>query len=236
MFRELSGSNVLATYRLRSSSVRICVRHSTPDVYTLDQVFVQRLFELPESVAGVLEPHAEGLRTVDLGANIGLFGADLLSRFPLADIVAFEPDPSNAKVLACCIGANSRSGSWRLVQACAATSDGVVSFVPNEYGISHIAAPGEAGTIDVDARDVFPHLAEAQLIKIDIEGSEWALLGDPRFCELPAAAIHLEYHARQCPGPDSRSYATEALERAGFSWRSVLHSNEGNGIVWAWRS
>jgi len=236
MFRELNGSRMLATYRLRSSSVRICVRHSTPDLYTLDQVFVQRLFEIPEPAACVLEPYSEDLRAVDLGANIGLFGADLLSRFPRADIVAFEPDPSNAKVLACCIAANGRSGSWRLVEACAATSDGLVSFVPGEYGISHIAAPGEAGAIDVEALDVFPHLSEAQLIKIDIEGAEWALLGDPRFGELPAAAIHLEYHARQCPGPDSRSYATEALERAGFSWCPVLHSSEGNGIVWAWRT
>jgi FkbM family methyltransferase len=234
ILRELGGSTELATYRLRSSPVRVCVRHSTPDLYTLDQVFVQRLFEPPAPVATALEALAADVRVVDLGANIGLFGASTLGRFPNARIVALEPDPSNARVHACTVTANGKGESWRLVEACAATESGRVAFLPGEFGTSHVAAPNERGTIDVEAVDVLPWLAEAQLIKIDIEGAEWAILADPRFNELEAAAVHLEYHRRSCPGPDPRARATQALEQAGFHWLPVTDS-DGDGIVWAWR-
>ncbi len=33
-------------------------------------------------------------------------------------------------------------------------------------------------------------------MKIDIEGAEWALLADPRFRELRAPVVGLEYHAQ----------------------------------------
>jgi len=236
ILRELGGSKELATYRLRSSPVRVCIRHSTPDLYTLDQVFVQRLFELPEVVAKALESQGDDLRVLDLGANIGLFGACILGRFPEARIVALEPDPSNARVHSCTVAANRRADSWRLVEACAATKSGRVAFLPGEFGTSHVAAPNERGTIEVEAVDVFPWLAEAQLIKIDIEGAEWAILADPRFGRLEAAAIHLEYHRRGCSGPDPWASATQALEEAGFHWLSVTDSGEGDGILWAWRS
>jgi FkbM family methyltransferase len=234
--RELAGSPKLATYRLRGSEVGICLRHSTPDVYTLDQVFLQRLFGLPEPVLEALRPHADELHAVDLGANIGLFGASLLAKFPNATLLAFEPDPSNAKVLACCIAANDREGNWRVVEACAATANGTVAFIAGEYGISHIAVPGEPGASEVAAVDVFPELGDAQLVKFDIEGAEWELLADPRFSAVPAAAIHLEYHTRLSPQPDARGCAIEALERAGYSWLPVVHSSDGNGIIWGWRS
>jgi FkbM family methyltransferase len=234
--RELAGSRRLATYRIRSSGARVCIRHSTPDVYGLDQVFLQHQFDFPEPVTAALEPHAGDLRAVDLGANIGLFGVHLLGLYPSPTVLAFEPDPANARVLACCVTANGRAGSWRLVQACAAAAAGRVGFVAGEYGVSHVTATGETATIEVEALDVFPHLAEAHLVKIDIEGAEWSLLADPRFVEVPAAAVHLEYHARSCPGADPRARATSALEQAGYSWLPVRHDADGNGIVWAWRS
>jgi FkbM family methyltransferase len=233
--REVARSRKLATYRVRASGVRFCLRHSTPDVFTVEQVFIQRLFDLPEQVAAALRPYADELCVVDLGANIGLFGATLLGEFPNASVVAFEPDPSNAEVLACCIAANGREGSWDLVRACAATSNGRVAFVPGQYGVSHLASRGEAGAIEVEAVDAFRHLAGAQLVKVDIEGAEWALLADRRFADVPAVAIHLEYHSRLSPEPDARACATRALEDAGYSWLPVAHTSDGNGIVWAWR-
>jgi hypothetical protein len=110
-----------------------------------------------------------------------------------------------------------------------------VAFLPGEFGTSHVAAPNESGTIEVEAVDVFPWLGEAGLIKIDIEGAEWAILADTRFRELTAAAVHLEYHRRECPGSDPRARATQALEHAGFDWLPVTDNGEGDGIVWAWR-
>jgi hypothetical protein len=38
------------------------------------------------------------IRVLDLGANIGLFGAWALGRFPVESILALKPDPENASV------------------------------------------------------------------------------------------------------------------------------------------
>ena len=46
---------------------------------------------------------------------------------------------------------------------------------------------------------MFPHLHDADLLKIDIEGGEWPLLTDARFGELKVPAIVLEYHAYDSP-------------------------------------
>ena len=42
--------------------------------------------------------------------------------------------------------------------------------------------------------DVFPYLAAADLVKIDIEGSEWEILADARFAGIAARVLVLEYH------------------------------------------
>ena len=64
------------------------------------------------------------------------------------------------------------------------------------------------------AADVFPYLEGADLVKIDIEGGEWPILSDPRFAELEARALVLEYHPHLCPGPDPRECADGLLARA----------------------
>ena len=48
--------------------------------------------------------------------------------------------------------------------------------------------------------DVFATLeGHVALLKIDIEGAEWAILEDPRLAALDAEAIVLEWHAMGCP-------------------------------------
>ena len=49
-------------------------------------------------------------------------------------------------------------------------------------------------------------MAEADLVKIDIEGGEWPILTDPRFAQLPTPALVIEYHPAGCPGPDPQAF------------------------------
>lgn len=229
------GAGVLASYRLRESDVRIAVRHKSPDILILDELFAQREYVLPDEVADCLthlNPPAP--KVVDLGANIGLFGAWILGRFPAARIVALEPDPSNARVHRAAIAANGLENRWRLVEAAAATSAGRVRFAADSFTTSHAAGSDEEA-IDVEAVDVFPLLAGADLVKIDIEGAEWPILADSRVSELDAAAIVLEYHVEGAPGPDPAAAAEHLLADAGFSVIARHPKDASTGVLWAVR-
>jgi FkbM family methyltransferase len=223
---ELRLRPVTATYRLRESGVAVTLRHHTGDVMVLDEIFSQREYELPDGI--VL---ADGLTAIDLGANIGLFGAWLLGICPRARIVGYEPDPDNAALHRLAIEANDLEDRWRLVEAFAGTHDGTTRFTAGLHAVSH-----EGEGIEVPVVDVLPELLEADLVKIDIEGAEWPILADPRFGGLRAGTIVLEYHADRCPGPDPARSAEQALSAAGFE---VLHTASkpefGAGIIWGYR-
>lgn len=228
-WNELRPGARTKTYRLRESGVVIAIRHKTADILVLDELLSQREYEVPEEIRRGLPPAP---RVVDLGANIGLFGAWILGRFPNAEITGVEADPGNAAVHRLAIAA-SGTDRWRLVEGAAATAPGVLRLAAGAHATSHEAAAGEAA-IEVEAIDAFPLLERADLIKIDIEGGEWELLGDPRFATLAPAALVLEYHAAASPEADARSLVERILRRSGF--KIVAAGPEtvfGTGLVWA---
>jgi FkbM family methyltransferase len=222
-------------YRLRDTELTVAIRHNHHDAWVLYEVFGHRCYEPPAEVATALRA-GRTLRVVDLGGHLGLFGLFVLSRFPAADITAFEPDPVNARLLRETIRSNGREATWRVHEAAACAHDGWVRFAAGLAERSHVAGAAESG-IDVRAVDVFEHLAAADLLKVDIEGAEWALLGDPRFAAVRARAIALEYHAFGCPESNPRAAATRALEGLGYAVRQVPHVSLSDevGMQWAWR-
>jgi FkbM family methyltransferase len=231
-WNEIRPGRRTETYHLRETGVGVAIRHKTPDVLVLDELYSQRVYEFPEEVERILPADPT---IADLGANIGLFGAWILGRYPDASIVGIEADPANAAVHRLAIGANG-TDRWRLVEAAAATSPGVLRLAAGSHATSHVAAQGENG-IDVEAVDAFRFLELADLIKIDIEGGEWELLADPRFSSLPAVAVVLEYHADAAPEPDARSLVERTLRGCGFDATELgPESPYGTGNVWAWRS
>ena len=59
-------------YRPRNAAVDVLLRHGTSDLDILDEVFSRGLYRVPPEVRAVLPPHP---RVLDLGGQIGLFGA-----------------------------------------------------------------------------------------------------------------------------------------------------------------
>lgn len=231
--RELTLRRQHAAYRLRGSDVAVIVRHRTPDLFTLDQIFLQGHLEPPAEIAAVLARKTRPLTVVDLGANVGMFGAYVLQRFPVERMTAFEPDPRNVGVLRETIRANRREGDWLAVPACAGVARGSVRFAPDEFGLSRTATTGDRRTIEVDVVDALPYMADADLVKIDIEGAEWDLLSDARFAQLPTTVVCLEYHPRGCLAPEPREAARGALERAGFLVTPGTDAEARTGMFWA---
>lgn len=226
-------SSATVVYSLRANGLRVALRHGTGDVVTLGEVFHEHDYEphgeVADSLTGVQ-------RIVDLGANIGLFGAFAAARWPGARIVAYEPDPANADVHARTISLNDLQGRWKLVRAAAGVEDGSARFVAGDIALSRLAGDEEQHTIEVDVRDVLSELEGADLVKMDIEGGEWAILRDPRFIRSPPRALVFEYHPRFCGQDDPRAAAESAVAAAGLSVESIWHRADGHGMLWAWKS
>ena len=222
---ELRGP-VTATYHLRESGIAIAIRHRTGDVLVLDEIFSQGEYEPPPGV----ELRAVS-RAVDLGANIGLFGAWLLGRCPDAEILAYEADPANAAVHRLGIEANGLEERWRLIEAFAGAKQGSTRFTMGLHAVSH-----EGVGIEVPVVDVLPELASADLVKIDIEGAEWPILADERFRGLKARLVALEYHAEGSPQPDPAAAAEQALTGAAYEVHHVGRKPAfGAGLLWGVR-
>lgn len=229
------GRRETVSYRLRESGVAITIRHKSPDILIVDEVFSQQEYRLPAAIESRLADREGPLRVADLGANIGLFGAWILGRFPDAEILALEPDPANAEVHRTTIEQNKRAAAWRLIEAAAMASAGTVRFSIGQWATSHVARSGESG-IEVEAMDVFPLLAGADLVKIDIEGGEWPILQDPRFGALKAKVLVLEYHPEGSPDGDPARAAETLLAEAGFEVAAHHPKDTETGVLWALNS
>jgi FkbM family methyltransferase len=232
--REVLHRGDIVFYRVRENGRSVAVRHGHAAVVILGEVFNRHCYQPRGEVEQALGP----VRTiVDLGGNIGLFGLFASVRWPEAQIVAFEPDPDNAAVHELTISANGLAERWQLIEAAASNRDGRVSFVAGLNAVSHLAeATGDDQTIEVPMLDVLPRLGQADLLKMDIEGGEWAILGDTRFREAPPRVVVLEYHPYLCPGSNPRAEAERALEAAGMRVQSTIERGDDQGTLWAWRT
>jgi FkbM family methyltransferase len=227
--RQLLRQGGVFAYRLRSAEgMRVLVRHGPTDPVILGEVFHEWYYAPPAAM-----PAFEPRRIVDLGANVGYFGAFALAEWPDASVVAYEPDPANAAIHAGTIALNGLDDRWTLHRAAAAATDGELRFHAWGHALSHVADDGD--TV-VPAHDVLPLVAGADLLKIDTEGAEWPILRDPRFAADPPRVVVLEYHPDGAPGPDPRAAVLELLADAGLTaTASIFERADGYGMLWAWR-
>jgi FkbM family methyltransferase len=229
--RELARRPGLMLYRAPGAGgLLVGLRHGTGDVVTLGEVFHELDYVPPPAVAAVL-PAAP--RVLDLGANVGLFGAYALGRWPEATVVAYEPDPANAAVHERVVAANGLQDRWRVERAAAGAADGTARFASGEIALSRLADDGD---LEVRVVDVLDEIAAADLLKVDIEGGEWPILADPRFAARPPRVVAMEYHATGAPGPDPRAEAERLLHGAGFQTAAIRRHAQGDGMLWAWRT
>jgi hypothetical protein len=83
---------------------------------------------------------------------------------------------------------------------------------------------------------VLPQLERTDLLKADVEGGEWDVLGDPRLHSSALKAIVLEYHPEGSDRPDPRQDVERLLGEAGFAaTERLFHRPDGVGMLWAWR-
>jgi FkbM family methyltransferase len=253
--RELRKAPSVGQYRLRESGLTALVRHPLLDMWVLEEIFRWRAYEPPAGAREALVALGRGLRVLDLGGHVGLFGLFVQGAMPVERLISFEPDPRNAELLRRCVAANRLGARWQVIEACAATRDGTIAFrssyhlsrlataaqplVQLQHGIAH-TFPFLTGTAILDSeerevrcRDAYPFLLDADLVKMDIEGGEWELLADHRLSSVPARAIVLEYHYGGAPADPDRVVA-RALARAGYTLGAAAAGVDG-AVIWGWK-
>jgi FkbM family methyltransferase len=231
---DLIPHEVSRAWQLRDGGALI-LRSRSRDIDMFREVFGVHVYDPPPAATAALKALGRRPHVVDLGGNVGITSVRLRQLFPGADVVTYEPDPANLTVLRRAVEANAGGGEWSVVEACAGTASGSARFITGQYADSHIAAPDESGGVELPVVDAMPDVLRADLLKIDIEGGEWALLADPRWPTLTARALVMEHHGRHCPTDTPRDTATTILRDLGFTVCHLAGSTPTLGALWAWR-
>jgi FkbM family methyltransferase len=123
------------------------------------------------------------LTVVDVGANEGLWSTEVSGRLSCGALIAFEPEPeafaqlsralqgrSNAQALNLAVG--ERDGWARVERPASGSSHSTALLVePEDY-----ECPGLVRMVTLDRAAVVEPLAVIDILKIDTEGGEWAVL------------------------------------------------------------
>jgi Methyltransferase FkbM domain len=94
----------------------------------------------------------------------------------------------------------------------------------------------EPGRLPIKVRDFFTEIGcqPIGLLKMDIEGGEYAILSDRRFDTLDVRIIVLEWHNTQ-EVANGRQWCGERLSSLGFSIADGAIRYANAGIIWAWK-
>ena len=192
------------------------------------EIFVHKYLRVPVRI-----PPERVSLIVDLGANVGMSCLYWLAAYWRAKVIAFEPHPGHAAQCRANLERNGFLSRATLHAAAAGTANG-------HAWISDAGTSSQIGTVpdrgfEVQVVDIFSLLAgqRIDILKIDVEGSEYELLEDPRFGELDIRAIIIEWHERK-DRPDGHAWCCKRLRELGFQLYPVFEQKT-YGMMWAYQ-
>ena len=160
-------------------------------------------------------------RILDCGANVGLASLFFRRLYPQARITAYEADPALFAILNTNLNANGASGvetrhaalwtsTGSLTFQCEGSDSGMIGSLPG-------AIDGTSTTVpSLRLRDVIDE-GPIDLLKLDIEGAEDAVLADCEPVLHRVNAIVMDLHEFE-PSVRTTPRVLELLTRAGFSY------------------
>lgn len=180
------------------------------DYQTACEIFSDRIYDCD------LDPGSVR-RIVDLGGNVGYSCLFWCEKYPNASVLTFEPHPTHCRLIEWHLDKNGYANRVKLVAAAAGVRAGVANLTDEDDG-SAIVQDRLAGSMRVQVVDVFQAVPDApiDILKMDIEGSEYPILADPRFEALAARTerVLLEWHVR---GEQGEAFCRDRLAGLGFT-------------------
>jgi FkbM family methyltransferase len=207
--------------RLRMGSL------ATTDYDVAWQLFWRGDYESPKQLHDVR-------RIVDLGANVGYSCLYWCQRYPQSQVTAFEPHPAHLDAIQENLAMNGLLDRVKVVGAAAGTNERH-SYLTD--GRSSSTVTDQPAAFQIRVLDIFceQELAnKIDLLKIDIEGSEYEILSDPRFAELNVRAMVVEWH-NSPEHPDGLTWCLHKLQSLGYETHSGAEDPPLAGLVWAFR-
>lgn len=148
---------------------------------------------------------------VDIGAYCGMY-AIRCARFPVRRVVAFEPTPGTFAVL-------NKTKLPNLVSVNAAVvgddSTHVDLFVSEGIGVTNsvVKSRRKAGSVRVNAVNYLDAIADATVVKIDVEGAEY----DYPILQPGVRAYLIDFHPMPGDWTARANAIIDELEAAGFT-------------------
>jgi FkbM family methyltransferase len=145
---------------------------------------------------------------LDLGANVGYSSAYFLSKFPIVNVIAVEPDPSNFEM--CRINLSPYGSRAQIVLGAAWSNRSKLVLSRGTFGdgrewaseVREIEENNEVATVegwDIPSLLNLTKEQQIDLLKVDIEGSEVSIFGPSSSSWLPKVRnICIELHGPQC--------------------------------------
>jgi len=200
----------------------------TTDLIAANEIFLAGAYEPP---AG-MELSAPKF-IVDLGAHVGFTVLLWARQFPSARIVAFEPHPEHLELLYRHVLQNRLTDRVEIVAA-AASDHSARGFLTDEETRSQVVGSAVPAGHRIRICDFFREIEgeRVDFLKMDIEGGEFEILGDPRFAALDVPVIVLEWH-HTTRTPNGRDWCTKRLTELGYRVTDGRLIYSTAGVLWA---
>lgn len=191
------------------------------------EVFVFEMYKLHDRIG-----RNSVRRIVDVGGNVGFSMCYWLTCCPNSKIEVYEPHPKHVELIKRHIALNQAAESVTVVAAAASTCDGEMLLTDDGCKSAQVYSETN-NVIRVPTVDWVGRYAgqKIDLLKIDIEGGEFALLKDSRFGEIDAESIVMEWHQREWP-IDAKKWCRARLEELGYEvFDRPIQADAG--LIWA---
>lgn len=200
------------------------IRTGDSDMAAIRQVFIDRQYDFswPQHLSDRMQARYEAILAagekpiiVDAGANIGAAALWFGRRFPEANIVAIEPDPSNASLLRRNVAGRPHQV---VLEAAVGSVPGRVSLVHEGLSWAIRTERSERGIEIVTIEDAFRASGGTTpfIVKIDIEGFESDLFAANTDWIARCHAVIIEPHDWMLPGQRSSGSFQKAMGELPF--------------------
>jgi FkbM family methyltransferase len=217
---SLPTINQERTVRLRGD-VALTYRLNRGDIQSFREVWLDDSYLLPFS----LEPRT----LVDLGANIGLTSLWLAKRYHVERVIAVEASPDNARLVRKNLEQNGIA--TEVIAAAVGPRDGTVRFNLHKNSNQGRIHPDGTEVPMVSMPTVLARVPNrpVDLLKMDIEGGEQALLDGDLAWLNSISAIIAEFHPLLVDYPG----LTSKLESEGFRYipANSAHTNSMDAFL-----